>query len=230
MRGPSNPGSLRNLPIRQLIIYDLDGTLVDTRKDIVQAANQMLKEMGASPLSEQEIIPTVGRGLRHLVGGCVKSEDPGRIEQGMKIYRAYYAQHLLDYSRLYPGAREVLEHFKGRKQAVVTNKPNPYSRDILIGLGVADYFVEIIGGESEYPKKPAPEALISLMEKNRARPMETLFVGDSPIDIEAGRRAGVLTVVVSHGFAGTQEVAAAQPDLVVDSFKDFLKLAVAHGW
>jgi len=214
----------------RLIIYDLDGTLVDTLEDIAQAANYMLGELGSPPVAAQQIRRYVGRGVQELVTQCLRTADERRINRGIKIYRAYYAQHLLDYSRLYPGAREVLEHFKGRKQAVVTNKPNPYSRDILIGLGVADYFVEIIGGESEYPKKPAPEALISLMEKNRARPMETLFVGDSPIDIEAGRRAGVLTVVVSHGFAGTQEVAAAQPDLVVDSFKDFLKLAVAHGW
>jgi phosphoglycolate phosphatase len=142
--------------MRRLILYDLDGTLVDTLEDITSAANHMLAELRMPPRPAVEIRGDIGRGLHQLVAACLQTDDRRRIEQGTKIYRAYYTQHLTDRSRLYPGVREVLDYFKARQQAVISNKPNPYSRDLLTALGVADYFFEIIGGETPYPKKPNP--------------------------------------------------------------------------
>ena len=122
------------------------------------------------------------------------------------IYRAYYAVHLVDQSRLYPGAVAVLTHFSARRQAVITNKPEPFSRDILRALGIEAFFCQIVGGDSDYPKKPDPASIRAVMETWGALPAETLFIGDSPIDIETGRNAGVLTVGVTHGFSDEDEL------------------------
>ena len=216
--------------MKRLIIYDLDGTLVDTKEDISRAANHMLSQLHLPPLASQEICRYVGRGLHNLIKGCLQTDDPRRIEQGTKSYRAYYAAHLLDHSRLYPGAQEALEYFKSRAQVVITNKPNPYSREILMGLGVAGYFIEIVAGDSAYPKKPDPAAVRSVMERAQAAPEETLMVGDSPIDIETGRNAGVLTVGIAQGFADDHELQAASPDVLIRNFTELLTLVRQRRW
>jgi phosphoglycolate phosphatase len=215
---------------KKLIVYDLDGTLVDTRADIVQAVTHTLRRMGAPELSREEILPFVGRGLRQMVSGFLRSDDPERVERAMKIYRDYYAKHMLDQSRLYPGAKSALNFFKPARQAVVTNKPNPFSRQILEGLGVAGRFFAIIAGDTEYPHKPDPASVASLMKRSRAAPGATLMVGDSVIDIATGRAAGATTVVLTHGFDGEAELKAARPDYLVDSFRELLRLAKRQGW
>ncbi len=216
--------------MKRLIIYDLDGTLVDTLEDITQAANHMLGQLGAPPLPARDIRSSIGRGVRQLVQHCLKSEDPTQIERGVTIYRAYYAQHLADHSALYPGARELLEHFKTRRQAVVTNKPNPFSRDLLAALGVADYFLEIVGGDDGFPKKPDPASLRALMEREGIVAGDAIMVGDSPVDVEAGRRAGVMTVGIAHGFSERSELTAASPDALLNNFEEFLTHAKREGW
>ncbi len=216
--------------MKRLIIYDLDGTLVDTLQDITSAANHMLSRLNAPLLTSDRVRRFVGRGIQQLVAECLNTDDPQRIQEGLGIYRAHYRQHLVDHSRLYPGTRDVLEHFRMRTQAVITNKPNPYSRELLAALGVADYFLDIIGGDSPYPRKPDPTSLRSTMERVGATPEETLLVGDSPIDIETGRRAGVFTVTVTHGVADREELAAAAPDLMVGDLTELLVVAKRHGW
>lgn len=215
---------------KQLILYDLDGTLVDTREDIARAANHMRAEMGMGPLPRETICGFVGLGLRQLVQGCLETEDPRQIEQGTQFYRAHYTEHLLDHTALYPSVQEVLDHFRERSQAVVTNKPNPYSREILEALGVAGYFMEILAGNSDYPKKPAPAGILAIMDRAGAAPEQTLLVGDSPIDVETGARAGVATVGVAQGFSPREELAASGPDEMVENFSQLLELARKRGW
>ena len=211
-------------------MYDLDGTLVDTRRDIADAANHMRARMGLAPLLEKEICGTVGLGLKRLVESCLKTKDPARVEEGTQIYRAFYAAHLLDHTALYPGVTEVLEHFRPRRQAVITNKPDPYSRQILESLGVAGYFLEIVAGDSGYPKKPDPESLLAIMRREGADAGAALFVGDSPIDIETGSKAGVLTVGVAQGFCDRAELERAAPDHLVEGFPELLELAKEKSW
>jgi len=211
-------------------VYDLDGTLVDTRTDIAEAANHMRARMGLPPLPEKEICGWVGLGLTRLVEGCLGTRDPAKVEEGTQIYRAFYSQHLLDHSALYPGVPEVLEHFRARGQAVITNKPDPYSRRILEALGVAGYFLEIVAGNSGYAKKPDPESLLALMRREGASPEQTLFVGDSPVDVETGSKAGVLTVAVAQGFCEREELERAGPDHLVGGFVQLLELAKERAW
>ncbi len=134
--------------MKRLIIYDLDGTLADTREDIARAANYMRRQMGKTPLSVEQISRFVGRGVHALIQGCLETDDERAVEKGIKVYRTYYGEHMLDSTRLYPGAVETLEYFKDRFQAVITNKPNPFSFELLKALGTADYFFEIIPGNS----------------------------------------------------------------------------------
>ncbi len=216
--------------MKQLLIYDLDGTLVDTREDITCAVNHMLKAMKRIPLSQEEVRRLVGRGLHQLIQGCLKTPEMKEIEKGAKLYRDYYRRHMLDYSRLYPGVGEFLEHFKDRRQAVITNKPNPFSRDILEGLGVAHYFAEIIPGDSTYAKKPSPEAIHFLLEKESIEKDAAVLIGDSAVDIETGRNAQVLTVVVRQGFSTESELQAVHPDEMVADFFELLTLAKKEKW
>lgn len=216
--------------MKRLIVYDLDGTLADTVEDIAVAANYMLAQVGAAAISREQVRRYVGRGVYQLVKDCLHTEDPGRIDHGLKVYRGYYGQHLLDRTRLYPHAEEVLKHFEARTQAVITNKPNPYSREILIGLGVAGYFVEIIGGDTPYPRKPDPTSLLAVLGKTGIPPADALFIGDSPVDIETGRNAGVLTVSVMHGLTDEEELRNANPDVLVRDFRALLEIAKREGW
>jgi phosphoglycolate phosphatase len=219
--------------LKRIIFYDLDGTLVDTKDDITASANHMLQEIGLPPMTREEVVPFVGRGLRQLVASLVGCpENAPQADEAMKIYRRHYTLHMLDNSRLYPGAKELLEHFKGRQQAVITNKPNPYSRQILAGLGVDSYFIEVVGGEAEsaYPKKPDPSSLIALMRKAGASPKEALFVGDSVVDIQAGKAAGVEMAVVTHGFEEEAAIRREAPEVVVSGFPELIAVARQRGW
>lgn len=215
---------------KRLILYDLDGTLVDTREDISRAANHMRSEMGLGSLPRETICRFVGLGLHQLVQSCLETEDLEQVERGVALYRAHYTQHLLDNTILYPSVSEVLNHFRERTQAVITNKPNPYSREILEALGVAGYFVEIVAGNSGYAKKPDPAGILAIMQRAGAAPEQTLLVGDSPIDVESGVRAGIATVGVAHGFSPRQELEAAGPDELVEDFSELLQLVRERGW
>ncbi len=190
----------------------------------------MLSTLGYPLLSIDQVTGFIGQGVRELVRDCIHSDDLEKIEMGISIYRQFYAEHLLDHSRLFPGAQKVLHHFRERSQAVITNKPNPYSREILEGLGIAHYFLRIIGGDIEFPKKPDPASILSLIEKTKVTPQEALFIGDSPVDVQAGRNAGVFTIVVAHGFSGPEEIEQAHPDKVVSHFGELFDWVQSQGW
>ena len=216
--------------MKKLLIYDLDGTLVDTREDIVRSVLYMLSEMNAPAMLREEIQSYVGRGLYPLMSGTLRTTDKKQIEKGGKIYRDYYGRHMLDHSALYPEAKNFLENYKNRKQAVVTNKPNPFSEEMLRYLGVADYFIKIIAGDSEHPKKPDPAAVLNLLEKEKLQPEEALFIGDSLIDVETARTSGIQIAVISHGFGRSDELESAAPDLLVKDFAHLRKEMERRNW
>lgn len=215
---------------KKLVFYDLDGTLADTRKDIVLAANHMMEAMGQPPLGAREIQRYVGSGLRDLVGRCLKAQDPEVIERGTRIFKERYSKHYLDYTRLYPGVLEILEHFKACRQFVVTNKPNPIATEILEALGIGNYFEAIIAGNSGYPPKPDPTIFLNLMEEGGMTPQETLLIGDSLIDIEAGERAGIPVAVLTQGFSEEHELKTKNPALLFADIQALLAYAREAGW
>ena len=216
--------------MKKLVIYDLDGTLVDTRLDIIRSVHHMLREMGEPSLPDETIQRYVGRGLSELIKRCLRTEDDARVAEGVRRYRAYYAHHYLDHSRLLPGTRTVLQQFRDRRQVVLTNKASPFSQRLLEELGVASYFAEIITGDGPYPNKPDPTSTRALIERAGVTREQVLMVGDSEVDIQTGRNAGVLTVIVAHGFVSREELESFKPDALVGDFRALIALAIQRAW
>ena len=219
--------------MKKLIVYDLDGTLVDTLEDLTQAANHMLGQFQKPPLLPADIRRFVGHGVHELVKRCFQTDNPEQIGAGVTIFRAYYAEHLLDQSRLYPNARKVLDYFRqqGRVQVVITNKPTRESERILEGLKVAGYFTQILGAEAGYPRKPDPSVLHALMRRLDLSSEEVLLIGDSVIDVETARNAGCKAVAITHGFGDVGELRRAVPAIgIVNNFRELLVMARKQEW
>ncbi|MBI2166714.1 MAG: HAD-IA family hydrolase [Candidatus Omnitrophica bacterium] len=210
----------------KLLIYDLDGTLIDSRLDIAYAVNWTLKELGRGPLPVEQVSSFVGNGVKNLMQQALKASSPSSLpplERSIKLFRRRYGEHLLDQTRLYPSVKKVLEFFKDLNQAVVTNKPEDFTREILRGLGIDSYFGRVIGGDQGFPKKPAPEPVLELLGHFEVRPEETLLIGDSQTDVETARNAGVKTVAVTYGFGKRSELESAQPDILLNDLEELTR-------
>ncbi len=213
----------------QLLIFDLDGTLVDSEKDLALSVNAVRAQMGLAPLPLETIASYVGQGVTTLIekslGKPSSSED---VEKGVNLFLAYYRLHMLDNTRPYPGVCESLEELKNRKMAVLTNKPVVFSRDMLRGLGLAKYFAFIYGGNSFDLKKPDPIGVIKLMDDTGCSRGQTMIVGDSDIDVMTARNAGVWACGVSYGI-GSHTLEAAAPDLMVGDLRELVSLLNGKG-
>jgi phosphoglycolate phosphatase len=194
----------------------LDGTLIDSSRDLIEATVHSLKRLGLEPPPDEVILGFVGGGARGLLQGSMgQAATAERLQDGLEIFLSYYGEHLLDNTQPYPGVREVLEHFSSKRLAVVTNKPEAFSRTILEGLDLARYFHPILGFESVERKKPHPEGLLRVLDEWGLEASEAVMVGDSPHDILAGRAAGMATVACAYGFKPLEEIAAAKPDHII---------------
>jgi len=216
--------------MKKLIAYDLDGTLANTREDIVRGVRYVLEKMSAPILEGDEIIGYVGSGLHELMARSLKTADEKVIEKGAKHYRSHYAQHMMDHTLLYPDALKVLDYFRGKVQAVITNKPNPFTVQMLKSLGVSGFFGYVVASNDGFPKKPDPASFLHILEKEGFSPADALFIGDSAVDIQTGRAAGVETVVLAHGFTTANELQSLSPDYMAAGFEELLSLARAHNW
>jgi len=224
----------------KLIIYDLDGTLIDSRRDISDAVNWTLRELGFSELPMDEVSSFVGSGVKNLMeqalvkagAGEEKGDSPLKrgqspvsspvLKRSIKLFRRRYREHLLDQTCLYPSVRKVLEFFKKRRQAVSTNKPEDLTLAILKGLGVQTYFCQVRGGDQGFPKKPAPDTVMDILKKAGVTGDEAVLVGDSAIDIETGRNARVKTVAVTYGFGKPGEIRDSKPDWVLNDLEELI--------
>ncbi|MGD0457286.1 MAG: HAD-IA family hydrolase [Terriglobia bacterium] len=210
----------RTLPGIQLVVFDLDGTLADTKKDLALSVNAMREHMGFGPLPLEVVTSYVGQGVTVLVKRTLGDKAPdGDVEMGLVFFLDYYGRHLLDNTVAYPGVREALEELGNRKLAILTNKPARFSRAIISGLGLAPYFFEIYGGDSFPVKKPDPTGIKTLMSHLSIPTEKTLMVGDSETDVLTGRNAGVWTCGVTYGF-GPQALEEAGPDLLLRDLRD----------
>jgi len=210
----------RTLPGIQLVVFDLDGTLADTKQDLAQSVNAMREHLGLGPLPLEAVTSYVGHGVTVLIKRALGNHTPdGEVEKGITFFLDYYAHHLLDNTIAYPGVREALEGLGNRKLAILTNKPTRFSREIITGLGLAPYFFEIYGGDSFPLKKPDPMGIKTLMNHVSISAEKTLIVGDSDTDVLTGRNAGVWTCGVTYGF-GSQSLEEAGPDLLLDNLRD----------
>jgi len=207
-----------------LFLFDLDGTLINSRKDISGSINRMLKELDL-PAKEESLISTyVGQGVNNLIRKSLGDTDEKLFDRALKLFKRDYDTHCLDFTKLYPGVEETLRHIEGMK-VVVTNKPFSYSEKILKGLGIHQYFELLLGGDMHFAKKPSPEAVYYLIEKFGNVPKENiLFVGDSLLDIHTAKNSGVMSCGVTYGFGTREELENACPDYLLDSFGELLEI------
>jgi len=202
----------------RLVVFDLDGTLIDSSADLATGINATLARLapGCAPLPLEQVRRFIGDGARVLVARSLAAAGLATpVEEAVPLFLDAYARHLLDATYLYPGVVEALDRLRPRSLCVLTNKPGGFSRAILEGLGVAERFVRIYGGD-EVPRKPDPAGLVRLMQETGCSADETVMIGDSANDVLTGRRAGVRTVGVLGGF-DPDGLAAQAPHHVIAS-------------
>lgn len=207
----------------RLIVFDLDGTLIDSQTDLTNSINAMLAEFGREPLPEEIIADYIGDGAAMLVRRALGDpEDEALVENALRHFLDHYRVHKLDHTRVYPGVMESLEAVRTmadgtpRKLAVLTNKPVRASAEICEGLGLARYMFRIYGGNSFATKKPDPEGLNRIIREAEVSPGETLMVGDSSVDILTARRAGAWALGCRFGLS-SHTVETIPCDCLVDS-------------
>jgi phosphoglycolate phosphatase len=215
----------------KLVVFDLDGTLIDSRLDLVHSVNAALRHIGRPALPDDVIASYVGDGapilIRRALGG--EAVDDAIVRQGLQFFLSYYREHKLDHTTVYDGVKEALAAVQNasngfpRKMAVLSNKPVGPSRAIIEALDLGPFFTQIYGGNSFATKKPDPEGARRLLEENGVRPEEAAIVGDSHVDVETGRGAGLWTVGVSYGFA-PHSLQEHPPDVLVDTPDELAKV------
>jgi len=211
------------------LIFDLDGTLVDTKTDLAAATNYMLGSLGLPQLSIAQVADYVGHGVRVLVERALGQAHPQLVSPGFAIFMKYYDTHLLEHTQIYKGIEALLAatHDRGLTLTVLTNKPEAPSRAILAGLGLDSYFSAIVGADTLPTKKPDPQGVFYLQRFTRIALDKTLLIGDSLVDCETGRAAGIATCGVTWGF-GAKELAALPPQFVVDTPEELRRLVLSE--
>ena len=204
----------------QILIFDLDGTLIDSKFDLANSVNATLVHMGHKPLSHETIFGYVGNGAPVLIKRALGREATEQeTEAGLAFFLTHYREHKLDNTVLYPGVRDGLEMLKNYRMAILTNKPVNISRAILEGLGVASHFQFVYGGNSFEKKKPDPMGVEVLLRDFSATPPQAMMVGDSDVDVLTARNSGIWSCGVSYGL-GTKGMAAHPPDVMLDSLTE----------
>ncbi len=207
----------------QCLLFDLDGTLVDSRADLTNAVNLMLRDFGHRPLPDSRVINFIGEGARLLVERSLRDVQEelvttDEVDRALDVFRRHYRMHLLDQTHLYPEVEETLETLPPLPKAIVTNKPYDLTDALLEGIGLRKYFSIVLGGDSLAERKPSPMMLTEAARLANAEPSHCLMIGDSRIDIAAGKAAGMKTCGYIPGFRGRTELAEAGADYLIERF------------
>jgi phosphoglycolate phosphatase len=235
----------RPLPLERLklLVFDLDGTLIDSAQDLCNSVNAALAHVDCDHLPDPVIAGFVGNGVPMLVrrslayknGGNIDRLDEALVARTQAFFLDYYREHKLDFTYAYMGVLEALKALHDlhnapggtpRTMAVLTNKPVRPSKGICEGLGLADYFLHIYGGDSFQTKKPDPLGLRTLMEEAGAQPEETVMIGDSKVDVQTARNAGAWSIGCAFGF-GPQNLMETPPDVLVDSPAEWIAALIS---
>jgi phosphoglycolate phosphatase len=206
----------------ELLIFDLDGTLIDSKLDLAHAVNSTRSHMGLPPLDHERVYSYVGNGAPVLIRRALGPEaTEAQVQEALEFFLEYYREHYLDYTTLYPGVRESLDRFRdaGKKMAVLTNKPVRISKAILDGLGVGLHFFQVYGGNSFDFKKPHPIGVERLMQEAGVPAERTLMIGDSGVDVQTAINAKIQSCGVTYGFQ-PETLADPAPDRLVDRMVD----------
>lgn len=217
---PGMPNNHNRFARVRVLIFDLDGTLIDSKLDLAHSVNATLEHMGRAPLAHETVYSYVGDGalalVRRALGDAVTDSE---CEKGHAYFLSYYREHMLDNTVTYPGVREALDQLKEKAMAVLTNKPVRFSEQILKGLGLSHYFRFVYGGNSFEMKKPDPMGVEAILRDLAAPATDAMMVGDSDVDIRTARNAGIWACGVSYGL-GAEGLRAHPPDLMLDNLAE----------
>ena len=208
----------------ELLLFDFDGTLIDSKFDIANAVNKTLEELELPLRTQEEIFSFVGDGVKRLLRLSVGEDNLAQYEQALKIFREHYLQNCVVTTRLYPGIWEVLHHFKDVKKAIVTNKSLEYTMTIVEGLQIRSLFESIEGPRDSTELKPEPAMLERVMTDLGVEPSRTVMIGDSTNDVRAAQTLGVRACAVGYGYGNRDRVQALQPDFYCEQPQNLIGL------
>ncbi len=213
--------------MNDLLIFDLDGTLIDSKEDLVNSVNAMLLARGREALPHDVVASYVGNGAPMLVKRALPGASDEELASALQFFLDYYRAHMLDATVLYPGVREGLDrlHRAGVPLAILTNKPVKFSVRLVAGLGLASHFFQIYGGNSFAEKKPNPVGIDKLLAESGADRAHTVMVGDSAVDVLTARAALVQACGVSWGFQ-PETFADAPPDFIIDDLRQLAEMVI----
>lgn len=211
-----------------LLIFDLDGTLVDSKQDLVNSVNATRARLGLAPIADDVVASYVGNGAPTLVRRALGPDfSDEQVEAALQHFLAWYREHMLDHTRLYDGVREALDELRdaGVAMAVLTNKPVRFSQTMIERLGLGGHFFRVYGGNSFEQKKPDPVGVDALLAESGAARARTMMVGDSAVDVRTARNAGIVACGVTFGFQ-PDSFAAEPPDVSIDSMSELPDLVL----
>lgn len=207
-------------PIKTLL-FDLDGTLIDSQADLVASVNYVLSKLGHPVQTRDQIVPRIGNGLRRLLTESLNLTDPEVLANAKKLFDDYYSRHCVDETALYANVENCLGDLSDSfKMGVVTNKPQAHAERILDELGVISLLDVVIGGDTMAKAKPHPEPVLEALKRLSASAGSTVIVGDGHQDVLAGQAAGIRTCVVRYGFGFRPEILDLKPDYVINNFSE----------
>ncbi|HWR49579.1 MAG TPA: HAD-IA family hydrolase [Bryobacteraceae bacterium] len=208
------------MPPFPVYLFDLDGTLLDSAPDICGAIIGALEGTGCRPVTQAELTRYIGLHLLDTFGDLLPAATPDEIDELIRKYRIIYPARGHKLTKLYPGVQEALTALPGRK-STATTKATPTTRTVLELFGLIDCFDHVQGTDG-FPHKPAPDVILKSLEFFGVSPADVLFVGDSPADMEAGRRAGVKTAAVTYGYGAHEDLARWNPDYWLTDLRQLL--------
>lgn len=206
---------MKNKYAADLLIFDLDGTLVDTRRDLAYAVNYALRQLGKNEVEVDTVTGYVGDGVRKLLERALGHAAKTGLETAHRHFRSYYHEHIADFSQPYPGVREVLAHFARKQKAILTNKPQEFTEALLRRLEIDRHFAMVVGGQLDLKLKPDPEAVFKILHHFDLHSSRALIIGDGENDILVGKAAKIVTCAVAYGFRPVEKLRALQPDFVL---------------
>ena len=202
-----------------LIIFDFDGTLVDSRLDIVNSVNYVLERLDLGSRDFDTIISFIGEGIEHLLLKSLGEGREDRYEEAYRYYVEYYQKHLLDNSVPYPHVRETLDYFKSKKMIIISNRLGSSASIMLEGLGLMHHFKGVLGGEDDSCRKPSGCPILKVLNKLDVSKERAIIVGDMDLDIMSGKDAGILTCAVTYGIGSKESIVKSEPDFIIDDIR-----------
>ena len=210
----------------RLVIFDLDGTVIDSLDDLTDTTNHMLSSMGRNTLGREEVRTLVGQGAKRLVERALPGAPPEDVERALGLFITYNEAHIVEKTRLYPGVREALAALRDRgcRLTVISNKNEVLCHKVIHALGVHGYFEAVVGADTTPFRKPSPEPVLRLLHDFGVAPAQAAIIGDSINDVAAGQAAGVVTVGCTYGYGSLSELETA--DYLVGSFPEIPDLPI----